>query len=158
MNRPIDIPAARPDPGEWLAQEEAMRRERLHLDPRGEDARTSQYRLLARMLRQPPPQGPDPDFAQHMTRLVERPRIAGRFATTLERRLTLVLAGVFVFAAITVTALYGRAWWPSFEALRPAAGTTQWLLALCGCLGLNLLLGLGWRRPRRPGGQSQGLE
>ena len=42
------------DPREWEAQERALRAERLKLDAGQGDARTAQYRMIARALRQPP--------------------------------------------------------------------------------------------------------
>jgi hypothetical protein len=125
---------------EWLAQENAMRRERLHLDPTGDDARSQRYRLLARALREPMPDGLPADFA---TRVAER--VAAAPAPTLRFEFVLVtaLAIALVIAAAAVTVTYGSAWLPSFSAILPApqAPASRWLLALAGCLGVSWLLG-----------------
>lgn len=129
---------------EWLAQESAMRRERLHLDPAGDDARSRRYRLLARTLREPLPDGLPADFAIRMaTRVAATPTSTLRF----EFVLMIALAIALVIAATAVTAIYGSAWLPSFSALLPApqAPASGWLLTLAGCLGVSWLLGQ-WQR------------
>ncbi len=136
---------------EWLAQESAMRRERLHLDPAGDDAHSQRYRLMARALRTTPSDALPADFAQQMSALVSTAGHRRVPALKLERVLTTMLAGVLLLAAVTVTVLYGATWWPSFEVLIPAPAAAQWLLALVGCLGLNWLLGAwsqGFASPR----------
>ena len=140
---------------EWLAQERAMQRERLQLDPTGDDARSRRYRLLARALREPWPDALPTDFAQQ---LVARGAAAPTRRTTsgmgFESTLTLALATVLAVAAGVVVASYGGAWLPSFVTLLPTphAPATRWLLALAGCLGASWLLGL-WQRhaPERTG-------
>ena len=133
---------------EWLAQESAMRRERLHLDPAGDDARSRRYRLLARALREPLPDGLPADFAQQLAA-----RVAAPPANTLRFESVLVIALVvtLVIAAAGVTVIYGSAWLPSFSAILPApqAPASRWLLAFAGCLGASWLLGQ-WQ-PRRHG-------
>lgn len=148
MNQHTDdpIPAFDDDAHEreWLAQERAMRRERLQLDPAGDDARGRRYRLLARALREPLPETLPADFAQQLAARVaaapaRRPVTGGSF----ESALTLALAIVLAIATVTVVAMYGRAWLPSFVTLLPTphAPATRWLLALAGCLGASWLLG-----------------
>ena len=125
---------------EWLAQENAMRRERLHLDSAGDDARSRRYRLLARALREPLPGGLPADFAMRVaTRVAAAPASTPRFEFMLMAALAIALA----IAAGVVTAIYGSAWLPSFAAILPApqAPATRWLLALAGCLGMSWLLG-----------------
>lgn len=129
---------------EWLAQEAAMRRERLHLDLAGDDARSQRYRLLARALRTPLPDGLPGDFAQQVSARIEQRSPA----LTLERVLTITLVGVLLLAAAIVTLVYGATWWPSFKMLLPAAAAAQWWLALGGCLGLSWVLG-AWSSPSR---------
>jgi len=129
---------------EWLAQESAMRRERLHLDPAGDDARSRRYRLLARALREPLPGGLPTDFATHVAaRVAAAPASTTRF----EFVLMTALATALVIAAGAVTAIYGSAWLPSFSAILPAPRTpaSSWLLAFAGCLGASWLLGQ-WQR------------
>ncbi|MGN6704689.1 MAG: hypothetical protein ACTHJO_01425 [Rhodanobacter sp.] len=135
---------------EWLAQERAMRRERLRLDPAGDDARSQRYRLLARALREPLPEALPADFAQRMAVLAaaapaRQVPADGSFESMLALALTIALA----IAAAAVVALYGGTWLPSFAALLPAphAPATRWLLALGGCLGASWLLGQWQRRP-----------
>ncbi|MHB1057465.1 MAG: hypothetical protein ACYC0F_06250 [Rhodanobacter sp.] len=127
---------------EWLAQERAMRRERLHLDSAGDDARSRRYRLLARALREPLPDALPADFAQHMAARVAgarppAPRIRFEFV------LLFALGSALLIGAGTVTAMYGRAWLQPFRELLPAspAPTLGWLLALGGCLAVSWLLG-----------------
>ena len=148
MNHDIDDVPHFEDPlreHEWQLQEHAMRRERLHLDPTGDDARTQRYRLLARALRTASPDALPADFAQRMSALVSAPAQRRVPAMRFENTLTAVLAGVLVLAAMVVTIIYGAAWWPSFKVLLPAPAATQWSLALLGCMGLSWLLG-AWSR------------
>lgn len=129
---------------EWLAQENAMRRERLQLDPVGDDARSRRYRLLAHALREPLPDALPADFAQQMAaRVAASPARQVASGTRFEFTLMLVLATVLAVAAAAVTAMYGDAWLPSFTTILPApnAPATRWLLALAGCLGVSWLLG-----------------
>jgi hypothetical protein len=154
MNHPVDnnIPvfddAARER--EWLAQEHAMRRERLQLDSINDDARTRRYRLLARALREPLPHALPVDFAQQLAKQVAASpaaRVGVTSGTRLEFVLLLALATVLAMAAGAVVTMYGDAWLPSFVAILPApqASSTRWLLALVGCLGTSWLLGQ-WQR------------
>lgn len=129
---------------EWLAQERAMRRERLQLDPAGDDARSRRYRLLARALREPLPDALPADFAQQLAaRVAAAPARRTTSGARFEATLTLALATVLAVAAGVVVAIYGGAWLPSFAALLPTphAPATRWLLALAGCLGASWLLG-----------------
>jgi hypothetical protein len=131
---------------EWLAQENAMRRERLHLDPAGDNARSQRYRLLARTLRTAPADGLPADFAQQMSARVSTAEHTRTPALTFERLLTKTLIGALVLAAATVTIIYGSSWWPAFKLLLPASATSQWGLALSGCLAVNWALGR-WTSP-----------
>ena len=61
MNHEIDDIPRFNDPileREWLAQENAVRRERLHLGSSGDNARSQHYRLLARVLLTAPARRP----------------------------------------------------------------------------------------------------
>lgn len=136
---------------EWLAQERAMRRERLQLDPAGDDARSRRYRLLARALREPLPEALPADFARQMAARVTaapaRPVTpGGRF----ESALLLSLGGALILAAGIVTTTHGQAWLQPFAELLPAfpASTLDWLLALGGCLAASWLLGRWQSAPR----------
>jgi hypothetical protein len=128
---------------EWLAQERAMRRERLHLDTAGDDARVLRYRALARALREPPQESLPVDFAQRVaaqaTCVPARRTVS---VTAFEFFLMSALAVTLVTAAIVVTVLYGSSWLPSISAALPAPDplTVRWLLAFAGCMGLSWLL------------------
>jgi acetyl esterase/lipase len=133
---------------EWLAQERAMQRERLQLDPAGDDARSRRYRLLARALREPLPDALPADFAQQLaTRVAATPARQAAPGRSFESTLTLALATALAVAAGVMVAIHGGAWLPSFVTLLPAphAPATRWLLALAGCLGASWLLGQ-WQR------------
>ncbi len=128
---------------EWLAQESAMRRERLHLDPASDDARSQRYRLIARQLRQPLPASLPADFARQLAAQAGAvPSPAASSSASLEFKLTLALVTILVIAAAAVIAIYGNAWLPSFTALlpNPQGPASRWLLALAGCLGVSWLL------------------
>lgn len=149
MNHPVDDDILPFDDAsherEWLAQESAMRRERLHLDPAGDDARGRRYRLLARALREPLQDGLQADFAQRVAaHVTAAPTSTLRFEFVLITALVIAL----VIAAGIVTTIYGSQWLPSFSAILPAAQApaSRWLLALAGCLGVSWLLGQ-WQRP-----------
>jgi len=136
---------------EWLAQESAMRRERLRLDPAGDDARSRRYRLLARTLREPLPDALPADFAQQLAaRVAAGPVRRAPAGRSFESMLTLTLTAALAVAASAVVAIYGSTWLPSFVTLLPPphAPATRWLLALAGCLGASWLLGL-WQRHAR---------
>lgn len=133
---------------EWLAQESAMRRERLHLDSAGDDARGRRYRLFARALREPLPHELPANFAQQLAeRVAASPARRVVSGTRFEFALILVLATAMAVAAGAVVAMYGSAWLPSFVTILPTphASATRWLLALAGCLGASWLLGQ-WQR------------
>ena len=152
MNREIDDTPRFDNPiheREWLAQENAMRRERLQLDPSGDNARSQDYRLLARALRTASPDGPGADFAQQVSSLAAARAHERTAAMTLESLMTTVLASALFVTAVAVTVIYGAAWRRSFEALLPAPPTTQWLLALIACLGVSGLVET-WSRWVRP--------
>ncbi|OOG59554.1 hypothetical protein [Rhodanobacter sp. C03] len=136
---------------EWLLQERAMRRERLHLDPIGDDARTRRYRLLARALREPLPHALPADFAQKLAaQVAASPARKVASDTRFEFTLLLALATVMAVAAGAVVAMYGDTWLPSFVAILPAPHTSanRWVLALVGCLGASWLLGR-WQQASR---------
>lgn len=152
MNPHDEDPIAAFDDGvlerEWLAQEAAMRRERLQLDPAGDDARSRRYRLIARQLRQAPVDSLPGDFARQLAaRVGSAPAAESAASASFESSLMLVLLATLAIAAGAVVAIYGNTWLPSFTALlpKPQAPTTRWLLALAACLGASWLMGL-WQR------------
>jgi hypothetical protein len=131
------------DEREWQLQERAMRRERLHLDASGDDARTRRYRLLARALREPLPESLPADFAQSVAARAKAAPASFRVESLMMTLLTLALG----IASIAVIAIYGREWLPSFSAIVPAphGQAGDWLLAFAGCVGASWLLGQ-WQR------------
>ena len=135
---------------EWLAQEAAARRERLGLDPAGDDARTRQYRRLARALREPLDATLPADFAQRVAALAPA-HSAHAADARFERSLTIALGLALLLAASVVTALYGSAWLPAMATILPALHplADRWLLAFAACIGVSCLLGPWQRLPGR---------
>ena len=131
---PFDDPAQE---REWLAQENALRRERLNLDPAGDDARIRRYRPIAQALNEPMPDGLPADFAM---------RVAARAAATpaarFEYALMIVLVIALVVAAAAIIVTYGGEWTPSFSAILAARNSQAivWLTALAVCLGASWLI------------------
>ena len=135
---PFDDPAHE---REWLAQESAMRRERLQLDPRNDDARTQRYRMLARSLRQPPEDGLPADFAQQMARQLGPVR-ARRFDAPFESSLIIVLCLVMLTGSMVFLAPYSAQWWHSLVTLsRSGTSSMSMLLAFAACIALTGLVG-----------------
>jgi hypothetical protein len=137
---------------EWLAQEQAMRRERLHLDTAGDDARMQRYRMLARALRKPQQESLPADFAQRVAaRAASLPVRKAVPVTRFEFLLMSALAIALVTAAVVVTVVYGSTWLPSIGTALPAPGPSaiRWLLAFAGCVGLSWLLAQ-WQPHERP--------
>jgi hypothetical protein len=133
---------------EWLAQESTMRRERLHLDPAGDDARGRRYRLLARALREPLQDVLPADFAQCVAAQVANTPTRRPVPTTrFEFMLTMALIVALTVTASVVTVIYGNEWLPSIKAVLPMphAPATRWLLALASCIGASWLWGQ-WQR------------
>ena len=126
---------------EWRAQENALRHERLRLDPAGDDARLQRYRLLVRALRTPPADGLPADFAQHVGARVAAVARAPSPPIALESALLVALAGVLLLAAVIVTVQHGATWWPAVAAALHAAAATPWSLPLIACLALSWAFG-----------------
>lgn len=126
---------------EWLAQESAAQRERLGLDPAGDDARMRQYRRLARALREPLDTALPANFAQQVAALV--PTRGARVADArFEQVLAIALGVALLLAAGVVSALYGNAWLPAMATILPALHplADRWLLAFAACIGVSCLL------------------
>ncbi len=143
---------------EWRLQEDAMRRERLHLNARDDDSRSQRYRLLVRALEAPPAAILPADFAQQMSTLAAAQTPDRTASMRLERVLMSALTSAFLLAAVAVTLIYAATWRPLFEAALPAPAAAQWLWALIGCVGVSWLLG-AWpplaRLANRAGGESR---
>ena len=124
------------DPREWDAQERALRAERLKLDAGHGDARTAQYRMIARALRQPPVSPMPPDFAaQVAARVAGAPRLDERVEAWLQR----LLSGLLAVVAAGALAMYGPQWMPAFTGLLPdgAGAVTGWAGAVALCAAMT---------------------
>ncbi len=137
---------------EWLAQEHAMRVERLHLDPGADDARTQRYRLLARVLRESQPDGLPTDFAQQLANQIAAAP-ANVVDTRFERVLTASLGITLLLAAVVVSTLYGGSWLSAISTAvpMPPPGASRWLLAFGACVGLSWLFGMRHQTKRDRG-------
>ena len=124
------------DPREWEAQERALRAERLKLDAGHADARTAQYRMIARALRQPPVSPMPADFAaQVAARVAGAPRVDERVEAWLQR----LLSGLLAVVAAGALAMYGPQWMPAFSGLLPdgAGAVTGWAGAVALCAAMT---------------------
>jgi hypothetical protein len=131
---------------EWLAQEKALRRERLSLDSAGDGERDRDYRAIARALRVPPAEGLPADFA---ARVAER--VTASRGVSVESALMLALVGALAGAAGFVIATQGVEWARSFNAILLAREmpASVWLTALGGCLGATWLMERWQQHTRR---------
>jgi len=152
MNHDIPPFDDRASEREWLAQERAVRAERLGLDANGDDARVRRYRLIARALRQPSVDALPDDFAQRVAALAthasapaETPR-----ESRLDAGLIACVAGIFAVAGAATITLYGQDWLPALRFALPTADpqAIRWPLVFAGCLGFSWLLGK--LKPRTP--------
>lgn len=142
-----------PDGREWSEQERALAEERAGLGLEAGDAQLRSYRLIARLLAQPPAEQLPADFARRTARLAERagaaaPRPAD---TRLERNLLALLAAALALAGLAAVALYGAAWLPTFDQGPASALLSQpWLWPLVACVGLSGLGKRWWLRRELP--------
>ncbi len=153
--RPLENPQSE---REWQAQECALQAERAGRPARDGDARTRQYRLIARALGETPAAGLPPDFAATVVRRVQaQRRYRGSldpepFAAPFERRLLQALIALFGVAIGICAAVYGgadvlRALGDGAAQLR-AYARNSWLLAFAACLALPAAMQL-WQPRRR---------
>ena len=119
---------------EWLAQEEAIRRERLHLDATGNDIRDRHYRLLARALRESSQDGLPPDFA---TRVAIRANAAVASSARFELALLIILLVIMVVIAGTIMMIHGGEWISLLGTVLTAPNANSWLVAFAICLGAS---------------------
>lgn len=127
---------------EWQAQERALERERRGLAAADDEARVRRYRVLARALREPPPETLPADFARRVAAQAEAIAAAKDEVTPrFERRLMQALVAAFGLSVGAVIALYGTDWLPQTAEITAAMHklTDRWLLALLGCVGLSVL-------------------
>lgn len=127
---------------EWALQEQALRAERLGLDP-SKDAELRRYRTVVHALRRPLDENLPPDFAAQMAAQVRRTSAAD---TRLELWFSGSLLGVLAAMLIGLAMLYGQTWLQLGRALLSAQGwLNPWVLALVVCLVLPGVL--GWAQP-----------
>jgi anti-sigma factor RsiW len=138
MTHSTQPPHEHVDEGEWALQEQALRAERLGLDPSG-DAGVQRYRAVMHALREPLDADLPTDFAAQMARQVrERPAIDMR----LELWLSGALLGVLGAMMLGVVVTYGQAWLQlGLLAITAHGLSNPWLLALVICVALPGLLG-----------------
>jgi hypothetical protein len=132
---------------EWEIQERAWRAERARAADDGGDARAAEYRLLARVLRDPPLAHLPVDFAHQAAVLAERAA-----DDALER--ALLRFGLVAVAAVVIAgvAVVGPQWGAVLGAAsgNPAAvGPLQWTLAVLACLGFSSVIEHWVRRGSR---------
>jgi cobalamin biosynthesis protein CobD/CbiB len=131
---------------EWQLQERARHAERAGAAHDGGDARAAEYRLLARVLRDPPLAPLPVDLARQTAVLAERAADAASERWLL--RFGLVAAAAVIVAGIVFvgpqwSAVVVTAWGDP-----AAAGALHWGLAVLGCLSLSSFVE-HWRRGQR---------
>jgi hypothetical protein len=126
---------------EWEAQERALREERQGAAAASGDARVAAYRLIARVLRDPPLAPPPEDFA---ARTAARVELAARILDDrVELWLQRALLGLLVLGGAAATVVYGGEWLRAVAvrmAERADLGALTgagWALAVAACVGLS---------------------
>lgn len=145
MNGPTKPFAHPANEREWQVQERAAQAERTHANAGADDARTREYRLLARMLGEAPVESLPVDFAASVAQRVRAesratPSDAELFASPFERHLLQVLVAAFGIALGAVIASLSGDTLQSIGAGALAVGayaTNPWVLALATCLALS---------------------
>jgi anti-sigma factor RsiW len=123
---------------EWALQEQALRAERLRLDPRG-NATLQRYRAVAHALRQPLDENLPPDFAAQVAAQVQH---RSAVDMRLELWLSGVLLGLLGTAMLGLLIVFGHAWLELGRLAMTAHGlSSPWLFALIACVVLPALLG-----------------
>jgi len=133
---------------EWQAQETALEQERRRRDGANDDALVTRYRMVARVLAEPPASALPADFASAIAaRVGVRADIDARF----EQRLVLVLVIALGVSGIVVAALYGHSWWAPEALIVPGVGAAplKWLFAVLACVGMSWTAGLPGSRSAR---------
>ncbi|MCL1635666.1 hypothetical protein M2650_13640 [Luteimonas sp. SX5] len=138
--------AALLDEREWLAQEQALRDERLGIVSAGGDAPEAHYRTIVRVLREPPPESLPENFAHQVAGLAAARAAPARDATGFERLMLNLLGVALAMSGVVALAMYGN------EAI---AGVDErivrWGLLLAVCAGLSWSLDVAWRLLGRDG-------
>ena len=130
--------------GEWLAQERALEQERRGAPGNEGTARERRYRVLARVLAEPPVRDLPSDFAATVARRAHALDAAQEVREQrFERRLIAALWSVLALAVIGVAAMYGE---ELAAILRPGQASSPssvaWLSVLLGAIGMSYL----WQR------------
>lgn len=128
---------------EWSVQERALAEQRAGVDQAGGDPRLRSYRLMARVLAQPPEESLPPDFARQVARLAQRR--ARPADTRLEQGLLMFLVALMVLAGAIAVLASGVQWLPSLDL--GTLGTLvakPWMWALAVSLGFTRLSRHWW--------------
>ena len=138
MNAPDNdqLDQALADEREWLAQEQAMRDERIGASVAGNDGPEAQYRIVARALREPPAESLPPDFARQVARMAEARAEAG---VQIEPLVLRALGAVLGVSGVAALAYYGR---EAVAGVDPQM--LQWALAIGACAAMTW--SLDWAR------------
>lgn len=124
------------DEREWLAQEQAMRDERVGAAASDSGLPEAQYRVVARALREPPAESLPPDFARQVARKAEARAARG---TQLEPMMLRVLGAVLGVSGVAFLTYYGS---EAVAGVDPQI--LQWTLALGACAAMTW--SLEWAR------------
>jgi hypothetical protein len=126
------------DEREWALQEQALRAERLGLDPTS-DADVQGYRTVMRALKEPLDVQLPADFAAKTARKATQRTTSNM---SLELWLSYGLCGVLGAMMLGIIALYGQAWMHMAQTASAAYRLeSPWLLALIACFALTAALG-----------------
>lgn len=124
------------DEREWLAQEQAMRDERVGVAASGSSAPEAQYRAVARALREAPAESLPPDFARQVARTAEaRAANGAQFESWMLRAL---------YAALGVSGIAALAYYGSEAVAGVDPTVLQWSLAIGACAAMTW--SLDWAR------------
>lgn len=129
---------------EWLAQEQALHRERtMHARDDQDNAQVRSYRVVVRALKQPPPDLLPGNFAERVATLAEREAIA---PSRLEDGLLAAFMTALLAGLIALILIDGQNWLHAVVGIHLFAN--PWVCALLGCLAISQ--GIAWWRPAGP--------
>jgi anti-sigma factor RsiW len=135
------------DEREWALQEQALRAERLKLDPAA-DAKLQRYRTVVQALREPLDATLPDDFAAQVARKARQPAAS---TMRLELWTSGILLGVLGAMLMALVMVYGASWLQLMRtALAQNGLSSPWLAALIAGVALPVLLGRWTPRPRDP--------
>jgi len=132
---------------EWALQERAFSEERASEERAGhatgsDEPGLTEYRRIARALRQPPADRLPSNFAWQVAQLAARLPHPSRLDLRLEGWLVRSLVAAMVLGGLAVAALYGLDW---LRALDATGSAGNWMMLVAACVGLSWLPE-GWRR------------